>query len=176
MGNQLEGPAKSELDRLRRLSIGKPAPEIDGVDLDGRPMKLSEYRGKVVVLYFSPYFSLFADRTASVLTGSFRKLNTAFAGKPFAIVGVVTWQFDEYRKELRASGLPVRFWADETAHDNIFGKIHTAWDVAQESPAATYYVLDPRGTIRYHLPDDPALIEKAVTRLLEEQEPARPAG
>ena len=27
-----------------------PAPEIHGVDLDGRPMKLSDFRGKVVVL------------------------------------------------------------------------------------------------------------------------------
>ena len=34
------------------LAIGKVAPEIAGVDLDGRPMKLSDYRGKVVVLDF----------------------------------------------------------------------------------------------------------------------------
>ncbi len=34
------------------LEIGKVAPDISGVDLDGVPFKLSDYRGKVVVLDF----------------------------------------------------------------------------------------------------------------------------
>ncbi len=44
--------AASELFELRHLSIGKVAPEIDGEDIDGKVFKLSEYRGKVVVLDF----------------------------------------------------------------------------------------------------------------------------
>jgi hypothetical protein len=32
--------------------IGQPAPEIEGEDIDGRPMKLSDFRGKVVMLDF----------------------------------------------------------------------------------------------------------------------------
>jgi hypothetical protein len=38
--------------QLERLNIGMPAPEIEGQDLDGVPFKLSDYRGKVVVLDF----------------------------------------------------------------------------------------------------------------------------
>jgi len=34
------------------LAVGQPAPEIVGIDLDGKPMKLSDYRGQVVVLDF----------------------------------------------------------------------------------------------------------------------------
>ncbi|MEM1452314.1 MAG: hypothetical protein AAF957_19070 [Planctomycetota bacterium] len=34
------------------LKNGQPAPEILGTDVDGNPMKLSDYRGKVVVLDF----------------------------------------------------------------------------------------------------------------------------
>jgi cytochrome oxidase Cu insertion factor (SCO1/SenC/PrrC family) len=34
------------------LAVGKLAPEISGVDVDGRKFKLSDYRGKVVVLDF----------------------------------------------------------------------------------------------------------------------------
>jgi hypothetical protein len=34
------------------LAIGKVVPEIAGEDIDGRPMKLSEFRGKVVMLDF----------------------------------------------------------------------------------------------------------------------------
>jgi len=44
--------AKSELYEIRYLSIGKAAPDIEGKDQDGRQFKLSDYRGKVVLLYF----------------------------------------------------------------------------------------------------------------------------
>ncbi len=44
--------AKSELYEIRHLSIGKAAPDIEGKDQDGRQFKLSDYRGKVVLLYF----------------------------------------------------------------------------------------------------------------------------
>jgi hypothetical protein len=44
--------AKSELFDLRHLSVGKAAPEVTGVDQDGKPFKLSDYRGKVVLLDF----------------------------------------------------------------------------------------------------------------------------
>jgi hypothetical protein len=44
--------AKSELFDLRYLSVGKPAPEIKGTDQDGKPFKLSDYKGKVVLLDF----------------------------------------------------------------------------------------------------------------------------
>jgi hypothetical protein len=44
--------AKEELFELRHLRIGKTAPDIEGDDLDGVSFKLSDYRGKVVVLDF----------------------------------------------------------------------------------------------------------------------------
>lgn len=44
--------AKGELYEMRNLVIGKVAPEIEGKDVDGKAFKLSEYRGKVVVLDF----------------------------------------------------------------------------------------------------------------------------
>jgi len=44
--------AKDELFAIRNLAIGKMAPDILGKDLDGKAFKLSDYRGKVVVLHF----------------------------------------------------------------------------------------------------------------------------
>jgi hypothetical protein len=41
-----------ELFELRHLSIGKSAPDIEADDLDGKAFKLSDYRGKVVMLDF----------------------------------------------------------------------------------------------------------------------------
>jgi hypothetical protein len=34
------------------IVVGRPAPEIEGVDLDGVPFQLSDYRGRVVLLDF----------------------------------------------------------------------------------------------------------------------------
>jgi hypothetical protein len=44
--------AKKELHEIRHLSVGKQAQEIASQDQDGRPFKLSDYHGKVVLLYF----------------------------------------------------------------------------------------------------------------------------
>ena len=41
-----------ELNEIRRITVGKPALEIEGEDQHGVPFKLSDYRGKVVLLYF----------------------------------------------------------------------------------------------------------------------------
>ena len=44
--------ANSELYAIRNLSVGTITPDIVGKDQDGTPFKLSDYRGKVVLLYF----------------------------------------------------------------------------------------------------------------------------
>jgi hypothetical protein len=44
--------ATADLFETRNLAVGKVAPEIVGEDIDGKPMKLSDYRGKVVLLDF----------------------------------------------------------------------------------------------------------------------------
>ena len=49
---QLATQAEDALFELRTLSIGKVAPEIEGEDIQGTKFKLSDYRGKVVVLDF----------------------------------------------------------------------------------------------------------------------------
>jgi hypothetical protein len=41
-----------ELKILRTLRVGKEAPEVKGPDLDGKEFKLSDYRGKVVLIDF----------------------------------------------------------------------------------------------------------------------------
>ena len=51
-GGTVAAQAKMELHGIRHLSVGKVAPEIKGKDQDGRQFKLSDYRGKVVLLYF----------------------------------------------------------------------------------------------------------------------------
>ena len=51
-GRKLAKVAAGALYELENLAIGAVAGEIEGVDLHGQPLKLSDYRGKVVVLDF----------------------------------------------------------------------------------------------------------------------------
>ncbi len=51
-GKPLGTTVESELYALRHLAVGKVAPDIVGWDVDGVAFKLSDYRGKVVVLDF----------------------------------------------------------------------------------------------------------------------------
>ncbi|HEX5051880.1 MAG TPA: hypothetical protein VFZ65_08925 [Planctomycetota bacterium] len=44
--------ARSELHELRHLSVGKQALELEGQDQNGETFRLSEQRGKVVLVYF----------------------------------------------------------------------------------------------------------------------------
>ncbi len=49
---KLADAAKTQLFELKHLSVGKVAPDIEGEDIDGKAFKLSDYRGKVVLLDF----------------------------------------------------------------------------------------------------------------------------
>ena len=51
-GDTVAAKAKSELHEIRHLSVGRETQEIEGPDQDDKPFKLSDYRGKVVLLYF----------------------------------------------------------------------------------------------------------------------------
>jgi len=51
-GETVAEKAGPELFGIRHLSVGKVAPEIEGADQDGVRFKLSDYRGKVVLLDF----------------------------------------------------------------------------------------------------------------------------
>ena len=52
VGGTVGDKAQLELDDILHLAVGKVAPEIEGQDQDGNKFKLSDYRGKVVLLDF----------------------------------------------------------------------------------------------------------------------------
>lgn len=51
-GRKVAAMMKATVEAKEKLAIGKPAPEIIGKDADGNEMKLSDYKGKIVVLDF----------------------------------------------------------------------------------------------------------------------------
>jgi hypothetical protein len=54
-GDTVAGRARAALFEVRNLKVGKEAPDIEGEDQDGKRFKLSDYRGKVVLLDFWSY-------------------------------------------------------------------------------------------------------------------------
>jgi hypothetical protein len=54
-GDAVTARARVELFEIRNLSVDKEAPDIEGEDQDGKRFKLSDYRGKVVLLDFWSY-------------------------------------------------------------------------------------------------------------------------
>jgi AhpC/TSA family len=54
-GDTVAERAKAELFAIRHLSVRSEAPDIEGEDQDGKRFKLSDYRGKVVLLDFWSY-------------------------------------------------------------------------------------------------------------------------
>src|SRR5688572_12569567 len=64
--------------------VGKPAPELSAVDFDGKPVKLSDYRGKVVVVVF---WASWCGPCLKMIPHE-KELATRFHDRPFAMIGV----------------------------------------------------------------------------------------
>jgi cytochrome oxidase Cu insertion factor (SCO1/SenC/PrrC family) len=147
--------AKTEAYEIRTLAIGKKAPEIVGEDLDGKPMKLSDYRGKVVVLTF------WHSQCGPCIVFARQELKHVerFAGRPCAPVGVnVDEDRDTAKSVVEKHKLPWRsFWCGPKGNS---GEIPRSWNV-QGWP--TVYVIDHAGVIRSKAARGPEL-----DRLLDE--------
>jgi thiol-disulfide isomerase/thioredoxin len=152
--------AKVGLYELQRLAVGHAAPDIEGVDGDGKHFKLSDYRGKVVVLDFWGHW---CPDCRGVYPRQ-KQLLKHFEGKPFVLLGINS---DENKDELKAvlakRGVTWRYWWDGGSRS---GPIASSWNI-QGWP--TIYVLDARGVIRHKGHEELAeKLEQIVGELLKE--------
>lgn len=81
---QLPDRVTQLLYEVRNLNVGQLAPDATGDDLDGKPLKLSDSRGKATLLVFwaagcKPCMGMVPHEV---------ELVERYAGRPFAIVGV----------------------------------------------------------------------------------------
>jgi thiol-disulfide isomerase/thioredoxin len=152
--------AASELFELRKLNVGQNAPEIEGEDIDGKPLKLSDHRGKVVVLNF---WGTWCGPCMAMVPQE-RSLVKRLEGKPFALFGINS---DSDRAKLKDAitqrSITWRSWWDG---GKVGGPIATRWNV---HAWPTTYVLDAKGMIRFKNVRGEAL-DKAVDALLKDME------
>jgi RNA polymerase sigma factor (sigma-70 family) len=159
--------AGRELSAMRTLTTGRPAPEIAAADLDGKPMKLSEFRGKVVLLEFGSHENCPGCRLAYPLL---RSALERWRGRPFVILGINTNCSRDALKESIARGeITWRCWWEANQTDGP-GPITTSWNIRG---FPTFFLIDHRGVIRskedIH-PFDTKSFDEAVDRLLKEAE------
>ena len=158
--------ADRELADVRTLAIGQPAPEIDGEDIDGKPMTLSEFRGKVVVLDFGSHTHCGACRLAYP---RLRDLVDRYRNRPFVVLGISNNDSRETLKELETNKeITWRCWWDH-AQDDGPGPITTRWNVRGYP---TFIVLDHDGTIRFKdlSPMDEKGFDEAIEALVKQAE------
>lgn len=150
--------AEAELFELRRLAIGKEVPDIEADDTTGKAFKLSEYRGKVVVLVF---WGTWCPHCMAMVPTE-RALVKRYEGKPFAMLGVNSdIDLDKLKPALVKHGITWRSFYDGPSID---GPIASRWNV-QGWPAV--YVIDVKGVIRFREVRGEQL-EQAVAELMKE--------
>ncbi len=134
LGDQAEGM----LFLLRHLGIGRTAPEVEGEDIDGKPMKLSDYRGKVVMVSFWATWCI----PCRELVPREKALVERMKGRPFVLIGVNGDNNREQAKTFSArEGINWRsFWPGGSKQG-----IPLEWGV---SVWPTVYVIDADGVIR----------------------------
>jgi peroxiredoxin len=152
---------KQEEPKPDKTLVGKPAAEIEGEDQDGKPMKLSDYRGKVVLLDFWASWC----GTCMELIPDDKKIAEEMQGRPFAVLGVNVDESPAVMKDVvKEAEIPWRNWND---YDRAISR---HWR-ARKLP--TIYVIDHKGVVRYeHRVDKepPSRLERKVLELVKEAE------
>jgi thiol-disulfide isomerase/thioredoxin len=149
--------AEAALFEIRNLAVGKVAPEITGDDLEGAPLKMSDYRGKVVVLNF---WASWCGPCMAMVPHE-RSLVKRLEGKPFVLLG---FNGDDDRATARRvaqrEGMNGRSWWDRGRHATIIRR----WNVVGWP---TTYILDARGVIRFKNVREQEL-DEAIDALIRE--------
>jgi peroxiredoxin len=128
--------ATRSLHILEHLVAGAPAPDAKGSDLDGKPLRLTDYRGKVVLLSF--WYSACGPCIAAVPEE--RELVEKFREEPFALIGVCQdSDVAVAKKTAEEHGMTWPCWFDGKPGE-ITGDFNvTKWP--------TFYLLDAQGNI-----------------------------
>ncbi len=144
--------ASRMLFEMANLSIGAEAPDIEGKELDGTAFKLSEQRGKHVVLMF---WGGWCHACHGVLP-LVNQLASDLKDKPVVVLGINTDIPEEATKAFAEYKVSFRNWSDGTTG----GPITTLYNIRN---FPTLYLIDPKGVILLKNPSLDAIREKLKT-------------
>jgi thiol-disulfide isomerase/thioredoxin len=127
------------LRNIPNLRPGGTAPEIEGDDLDGARLRLSDFRGKVVLVVF---WASWCGPCMHDVPHE-RELVEKLKGRPFVLVGV---NGDENRDSARAAVVRAGITWRSFAATGRLGSIPAAWNVRAWP---TTVVIDHTGVVRH---------------------------
>jgi thiol-disulfide isomerase/thioredoxin len=158
--------AEARLDEMFNLALGKPAPEIEGVDVDGKPLKLSDSQGRVVVLVF---WGSWCGPCMQQVPHE-RELAERYKDRPFNLLGVNCRDTGELaRKTIEREKITWPNWYDGV---EAGGPITTLYRVRG---FPSMFVIDGKGIIRSREQVGPAF-DALVEGLVKEAEATRRPG
>ena len=156
-------------------AVGEVAPAFTLPDQNGRPVSLSDYRGKWVVLYFYP-----KDGTPGCTTEAceFRDNVFAFRDAGATILGISVDDVASHGKFAAEHHLPFTLLAD--SEKNVarqYGVLHRMLGLIELARRETF-IVDPQGRVAKHYREvDPGSHSKQVIADLKSlQAQGRPAG
>ncbi|WP_242220629.1 thioredoxin-dependent thiol peroxidase [Bacillus cereus group sp. BfR-BA-01380] len=103
------------------VAVGQMAPDFTLEASNGEQVKLSDFRGKHVVIYFYP-----KDMTPGCTTEAcdFRDHHVAFGGLECVILGISTDSLQRHEKFIEKYNLPFLLLADE---DHTVAEMYDVW-------------------------------------------------
>lgn len=149
--------AEKALFELRSLMVGRIPPDLEGTTLDGKRAKLSDYRGKVLVL---TVWATHVVPALEMIPGQ-RALAQKYAGKPFAMLSIsCDPEKSRLTEFLKKEPIPGDHWWNGQR-----GGVLETWTI---NYFPTIYVFDTKGVIRYKNLN-PKALDEAVEALLREK-------
>ncbi|AZB41935.1 thioredoxin-dependent thiol peroxidase [Bacillus sp. FJAT-42376] len=129
------------------IEVGVQAPEFELIAAGGEKVKLSDYRGKYVVLYFYP-----KDMTPGCTTQAcdFRDRHSEFSDVNAVILGVSPDPVDKHDKFRDKYDLPFHLLADE---DHKVSEAYGVWKLKKNfgkeymGIERSTFIIDPEGKI-----------------------------
>jgi peroxiredoxin Q/BCP len=126
-----------------RIVPGAPAPDFTLPDANGESWRLSEQRGKVVVLLFYP-----GDETpiCTKQMCSVRDRWEDYSATGAEVVGISTDSVDSHRRFAEHHELPLRLLSDS---NQTVANLYGAKSLIPGKVARSVFVIDQQGTISY---------------------------
>jgi peroxiredoxin len=158
----IEDIAKKEITTLKAvtsLAVGKPAPDVESLTIDGKKVKLSDYKGKVILL---DIWATWCGPCRAMIPHE-RDLVKSMKDKPFELISVSADNKRETLVEFIAKEpMPWTHWWDE-------GPKSAVLQAYRVRAFPTLYVIDHTGVIRHKWVGSPGndKIDAAIQELVK---------